>query len=321
MSAPAPRYVLLSGGVGGARFAAGLAAVLPDPAALTVIVNTGDDFTHLGLAISPDLDTVLYTLAGVVNPETGWGRRDETWHCLEALGAIGGEDWFRLGDRDLAVHIERTRQLATGRTLTAVTADLAARFGLRVRLLPMSDAPVRTRVTTAEGDLAFQDYFVRRRAEPAVRALHYDGAATAPPSGPVAAALTDPGLAAIFIGPSNPWLSIGPLLAIPSLAAALRSAAAPVVAISPIVGGRALKGPAARIMADLGLPVSATAIAGHYRGLADGLILDSVDAGLVEAVTAAGLAATVTGTVMTDPAAAAALARAAIAFAGGLARG
>lgn len=315
-----PRYVLLSGGVGGARFAAGLAAALPDPAALTVIVNTGDDFEHLGLAISPDLDTVLYTLAGVVNPETGWGRRDDSFAFLDALGAIGGEDWFRLGDRDLAVHIERTRLRASGLSLTAVTAELARRFGLAVKLLPMSDVPVRTRVTTDAGELAFQDYFVRRRAEPAVRRVHYAGAASAPPSGPVAAALTDPGLAAIFIGPSNPWLSIGPMLAIPSLAAALRSTPAPVVAISPIVGGRALKGPAARIMADLGVHVSATGIAGYYRGVAHGLILDSVDADQTAAVGAAGLAAGITGTIMSDSAAALALARYALAFAAGLPR-
>jgi LPPG:FO 2-phospho-L-lactate transferase len=315
----APRYVVLSGGVGGARFARGLAAAA-GPGAVTVIGNTGDDFVHLGLAISPDLDTVMYTMAGVVNETTGWGRADESWNFLATLGALQGEDWFRLGDRDLAVHIERTRQLAAGSALTAVTADLCRRLGVATRLLPMSDAPIRTMVATDDGELAFQEYFVRRRTEPAVRGLRYAGAATAPPSGPVAAALTDPGLAAVFIGPSNPWLSIGPMLAIPSLSAALRSVGVPVVAVSPIVAGRALKGPAARIMADLGVPVSAVGVAEHYRGLAGGLILDHADAGLAPAVGAAGLAAGITGTIMTDTTAATALARYCVEFAATLRR-
>jgi LPPG:FO 2-phospho-L-lactate transferase len=314
-----PRYVVLSGGVGGARFTRGLVAAT-EPGQVTVIGNTGDDFVHLGLAISPDLDTLMYTLAGVVNEETGWGRRDETWNFLAALAAMGGEDWFRLGDRDLAVHVERTRLLATGRPLTDVTAGLCRRLRVATRLLPMSDVPVRTLVDTDEGELAFQDYFVRRRTEPRVRGLRYAGAATAPPSGPVAAALTDPDLAAVFIGPSNPWLSIAPMLAIPSLAAALRSVAVPVVAVSPIVAGKALKGPAARIMADLGVPVSATGVAEYYRGVATGLILDEADAGLAPAVGATGLAAGITGTVMTDTAAATALARYCLGFAASLRR-
>jgi LPPG:FO 2-phospho-L-lactate transferase len=318
-SGTTPRYVVLSGGVGGARFVRGLAAAA-GPGAVTVIGNTGDDFVHLGLAISPDLDTVMYTLAGVVNESTGWGRADEGWNFLATVTALGGEDWFRLGDRDLAVHVERTRQLGVGRTLTAVTGDLCQRFGLATRLIPMSDAPVHTLVNSDAGELAFQEYFVRRRAEPRVLGLRYAGAAAAPPSGPVAAAFTDPGLAAVFIGPSNPWLSIGPMLAIPSLAAALRSVAVPVVAISPIVAGRAIKGPAARIMADLGVPVSAIGIAEYYRGVAGGLILDHADAGLAPAVGASGLAAGITGTLMIDTAAATALARYAIGFAATLRR-
>lgn len=315
-----PRYVVLSGGVGGARFTRGLVAATA-PGQVTVIGNTGDDFVHLGLAISPDLDTLLYTLAGVVNEDTGWGRGDETWNFLATLGQLGGEDWFRLGDRDLAVHVWRTHLLAAGHSLTDVTAALCRRLGVATRLLPMSDVPVRTLVDTDAGELAFQDYFVRQRAGPRVRGLRYTGAATAPPSAAVAAALADPDLAAVFIGPSNPWLSIAPLLALPFLAAALRAVTVPVVAVSPIVAGRALKGPAARIMADLGVPVSAVGVAEYYRGVATGLILDHADAGLAPAVGATGLAAGVTGTIMTDTTAATALARYCVGFAASLRRG
>lgn len=297
MTTPLPRYVVLSGGVGGAKFALGLSRVL-QPGQLTIIANTGDDFTHLGLAVSPDLDTLMYTLAGLVNEETGWGCRDETWSCLAGLGALGAETWFRLGDRDLATHLERTRLLASGLTLTQVTRHLCARLGVAVNLLPMSDKPVRTVVETGEGPLAFQDYFVRRRAEPAVQGIRYEGATKAPPIAALASLLTEPDLAAVFIAPSNPWLSIDPILAIPSLAAALRSTTAPVIAISPIVGGRALKGPTAKIMGELGVPVSAGAIAAHYGDLLDGFILDDMDRAEADALIAGGLAVAATHTVM-----------------------
>jgi len=292
-----PRYVVLSGGVGGAKFALGLSRVLR-PDQLTIIANTGDDFTHLGLAISPDLDTLMYTLAGVVNEETGWGYRDETWSCMAGLAALGTETWFRLGDRDLATHLLRTRLLAGGQTLTAVTRHLCMQLGVAVNLLPMSDAPVHTMIDSDAGTLDFQDYFVRRRAEPRVTAIRYEGALRAPPAAALASLLTDPDLAAIFISPSNPWLSIDPILAIPSLAAALRSSTAPVIAISPIVGGRALKGPTAKIMAELGLPVSAGSVARHYRDLLDGFILDDADRAEADALIADGLAVGATGTVM-----------------------
>ena len=291
------RYVVLSGGVGGAKFALGLSRVL-EPAQLTIIANTGDDFTHLGLAISPDLDTLMYTLAGVVNDDTGWGCKDETWSCLAGLEALGTESWFRLGDRDLATHLERTRLLASGLTLTQVTRHLCARLGVAVNLLPMSNTPVRTIIDSADGPLAFQDYFVRRRAEPAVKGIRYEGATKAPPIAALASLLTDPDLAGIFIAPSNPWLSIDPILAIPSLAAALRSTTAPVIAISPIVGGRALKGPTAKIMGELGFPVSAGAIAAHYGDLLDGFILDDGDRAEADALIAGGLAVGATRTVM-----------------------
>jgi len=292
-----PRYVVLSGGVGGAKFALGLSRVLR-PEQLTIIANTSDDFSHLGLSISPDLDTLMYTLAGIVNEDTGWGCRDETWSCMAGLSALGAETWFQLGDRDLATHLTRTRLLASGQTLTQVTQYLCVQLGVDVNLLPMSDSPVRTMLETDAGPLEFQDYFVRRRAEPRVAAIRYDGASRAPPAAALAHLLTEPDLAGIFVAPSNPWLSIDPILAIPSLAAALRSSTAPVIAISPIVGGKALKGPTAKIMTELGVPVTAGAIASHYDGLLDGFILDDADRDDADALIADGLAVGATQTVM-----------------------
>ncbi|HUG99973.1 MAG TPA: 2-phospho-L-lactate transferase [Gammaproteobacteria bacterium] len=269
--------VVLSGGVGGAKFVLGLSRVL-DPAQLTVIANTGDDFEHLGLAISPDIDTILYTLAGLLDPERGWGRRDETWIFMEALERLGGETWFRLGDGDLALHVERTRRLAGGATLSDVTAHLACRLGVGPRVLPMSDDPVRTRLRTPDGWLDFQDYFVRCRCEPPVHEIRYDGADTAAPTAAVLAALSDPRLRAIIIGPSNPLLSIGPILAIPGIRAALANQSAPVVAVSPIIAGQAIKGPAAKMMRELGLLSSAEGVARGYEDLIDAFVVDPVDA-------------------------------------------
>ena len=297
MSATKARYLVLSGGVGGAKFTLGLSRVL-QPDQLTVIANTGDDFEHLGLAISPDLDTLMYTLAGLVNEETGWGVKDETWSCLAGLGALGGDTWFRLGDRDLATHLERTRLLKAGKTLTEVTRHLCDRLGVAVDLKPMADTKVRTILETDAGTLDFQDYFVRRRAEPVVKAIRYEGAAAAPPVAEFAHLLTDPALAAVFIAPSNPWLSIDPILAIPSLRAALRSTTAPVIAVSPSVGGRALKGPTAKIMGELGIPVSAASVARHYGDLLDGYIVDDADRAEADALVAEGLAVGATRTVM-----------------------
>jgi LPPG:FO 2-phospho-L-lactate transferase len=295
----AGRYVLLSGGVGGAKLALGLSRVLAADQ-LTIIANTGDDFRHLGLAISPDLDTLMYTLAGVVNPDTGWGRRDETWSFMESVEALGGDGWFRLGDRDLATHVLRTRWLAEGQALTAVTRQLCTRLGVAVTLLPMTDAPVQTLVDTEAGTLSFQDYFVRRRAEPRVRSFTYSGASEAPPDATLAAVLTDPELAAIFIAPSNPFLSIDPILAIPSIRAAVRSAVAPVIAISPIVGGRALKGPTAKIMMELGLTPGAGTVAAHYGAMLDGYIIDDEDQDQLATLRDQGLAVRSAATVMTS---------------------
>jgi LPPG:FO 2-phospho-L-lactate transferase len=245
---------------------------------LLVVANTGDDFEHLGLSISPDIDTLMYTLAGVANPETGWGRAGETWSFMQALGALGGETWFRLGDKDLAVHVERTRRLHAGETLTAVTADFCQRLGVGSRVLPMSDDRVRTRVETAAGWLDFQDYFVGRQCAPAVRSLRFEGAAAARPQPEVLAALARPDLRAVVICPSNPFISVEPILAVPGLRAALAACRAPKVAVSPIVAGRAVKGPTAKMMAELGLAVGAATVADRYADLLDGYVADHADA-------------------------------------------
>jgi LPPG:FO 2-phospho-L-lactate transferase len=277
MSGGAGTYVALSGGIGGAKLSLGLAHLLGPR--LTVIANTGDDFEHLGLYVSPDVDTTLYTLGGIVNPDTGWGRRDETWNFMQAIADLGGPAWFGLGDRDLATHVERTRRLSAGESLTAITEHLAARFGVAARILPMTDAPVRTMVESDAGTLAFQEYFVRDRCRPAVRALRYEGASTAKLSSQVQEALSAADLAGIIICPSNPWLSIEPMLAVPGMREALGAKRAPVIAVSPIVGGRALKGPTAKIMAELGLTPSVETIAAHYSTLIDALVIDAADVG------------------------------------------
>jgi LPPG:FO 2-phospho-L-lactate transferase len=264
----------LSGGIGGAKLALGLSRVMP-PERLVVVVNTGDDFEHLGLSISPDLDTLMYTLADLSDPDKGWGRRSETWAFMAALGALGGETWFQLGDGDLATHVDRTRRLAAGETLSRITDAFCHRLGVRPRILPMSDDRVRTRLRASEGWLDFQDYFVRRRCAPAVTELMYDGAASAHPQADFMAALADPRLCAVVICPSNPYLSIDPILALPGVREALKACPAPVVAVAPIIGGRAVKGPTAKMMRELGLPVTAAAVAQHYDGLIDLYVADT----------------------------------------------
>ena len=280
----------LSGGIGGAKLALGLCRVLP-PGALTVVANTGDDFTHLGLSISPDLDTLLYTLAGIDNPATGWGRRDESWTFMAALETLGGETWFRLGDGDLATHVERTRRLRAGESLSSITDDFRRRLGITARLLPMSDDPVRTRLLTDEGWLDFQDYFVRRRCAPAVRKIVFEGAAAARPQPQFRAALADDDLRLVVICPSNPLISIDPILAVAGVRDALKACPAPVVAVSPIIAGRAVKGPTAKMMAELGLPVDAAAVARHYAGLIDSFIVDEADGPALDGVEVATVAA------------------------------
>jgi LPPG:FO 2-phospho-L-lactate transferase len=270
------RVVAISGGIGGAKLALGLYRVLPADA-LTVIVNCGDDFDHLGFTICPDIDTTLYTLAGLANTELGWGRHDETWSFMDTLGALGGPGWFRLGDRDLALHAERTRRLRGGESLSSVIADIAQRMNIHAAIVPMSDDPVRTRVRTPDGELAFQDYFVRLRCGPQVTAIDFSGAVSAQPS-PAAAAALAARPDAVILCPSNPYLSIDPILAVPGTRERLRSAHAPVVAVSPLVGGQAVKGPTAKIMRELGVPTTAAAIARHYAGVIDGFVLDARDA-------------------------------------------
>jgi LPPG:FO 2-phospho-L-lactate transferase len=287
----------LAGGVGGAKLAKGLADVL-DPDELMIVVNTGDDFEHLGLHVSPDVDTVMYTLAGINNPTLGWGIAGETWNFMTALEALGGETWFRLGDRDLATNVERTRRLLAGEPLSQITAHLAARLGIRHHLVPMSDAPVRTLVHTTDGVLAFQDYFVRQRAEPAVVEIEYAGASQARMAEGFASTLRNEELQAIVICPSNPYLSVAPMLAIPDVKRMLASRRAPVIAVSPIVGGKALKGPAAKIMHELGQEPSVVEVARFYAGLIDLLVIDKADARLAPAIVALGIRVEVTDTVM-----------------------
>lgn len=282
-SPPAPPlYLALCGGVGGAKLAHGLAREL-GPEQLHVVVNVGDDFQHLSLTICPDLDTVLYTLADVANPSQGWGRADESWKVLEEVEQLGGDSWFRLGDKDLALHLLRKMRLDAGWALTDVVADLARRLGISASILPVTDDPVRTHVETDTGYLAFQDYFVRRRCEPTVRSVHFVGAASARLNPRVEAILESPRLAGVILCPSNPYLSIAPMLAVPGFRERLRDTPVPVIAVSPIVGGEALKGPAAKMMVELGRIPSAAAIVEDYADFVDAVIIDGRDAELAKA--------------------------------------
>jgi LPPG:FO 2-phospho-L-lactate transferase len=311
--------VAFAGGVGGGRLAAGLARVLA-PERLTVVVNTADDFEHLGLHVAPDLDSVMYAMAGFDNAETGWGVAGETWSFMDALGRLGGETWFRLGDRDLATHVVRSRRLRDGDTLSGVTAALFNALGIAHRVVPMTDDPVRTAVLTDDGTLDFQDYFVRRRAEPRVRGFEFRGAAAARAAPAVSAALADPALGALVFCPSNPFVSIAPILAVPAIGAAVRARRVPLVAVSPIVGGKAVKGPAMRMMRDLGLESSVLGIARHYGDLIDGLVIDRIDAALAREIEALGIRVQVTGTVMHSAEDKARLAAETVAFAHTLVR-
>jgi LPPG:FO 2-phospho-L-lactate transferase len=269
--------VALSGGIGGAKLALGLSRVMPHDN-LLVVSNIGDDFEHLGLHISPDTDTLMYTLADLDNKKLGWGRQDESWAFMETLEVLGGPGWFRLGDRDLAVHVERTYRLRRGEVLSAITADFCRRLGVGPRVLPATDDPVRTRLHTDDGWLDFQDYFVRLQCRPVVRALAFEGAADASPHPDLLAALRSDRLRAVIICPSNPFISVEPILAVPGMREALSGSAAPVIAVSPIIGGRAVKGPTAKIMTELGMPPSATAVAARYGDLLDGYVMDIGDA-------------------------------------------
>jgi len=284
--------VALCGGIGGAKLALGLSHVVPGER-LLIAVNTGDDFEHLDLHVSPDIDTVMYTLAGLANLETGWGRADESWNFMDTLGGIGGETWFSLGDRDLALHVERTRRLRAGESLGAITAHFSRSFGLKMRVLPMSNDRVRTLIDTDAGLLPFQNYFVERQCAPAVKSVTFDGAQTASVQPGLETALKQADLRAVVICPSNPYLSIDPILAVAGMRDLLRETSAPVIIVSPVVGGTAVKGPMAKIMGELGLEVTHAAIASHYAGLVDGLMIDCPDDGI-----AGGVAITVENTLM-----------------------
>jgi LPPG:FO 2-phospho-L-lactate transferase len=283
------KIVALAGGVGGAKFAHGLAQILPAEN-LTVIVNTGDDFEHYSLYICPDLDTVCYTLAGLANPETGWGRVNESWNVIENTSRLGGPAWFRLGDQDLGTHLERTRRLKEGHALSQVTRDFCSAWGIEQTVLPMSDQPVRTIVETEEGDLAFQEYFVHRRCEPHVRGFRFEGVESAEPAPGVRAAIQSAD--AVVICPSNPWVSIDPILRI------VKRIEKPVVAISPIIGGQSVKGPAAKMYRELGIEPSALAVAQHYCGLATGFVLDHIDRQLEGEIRSLSMRTLVTNTLM-----------------------
>ncbi len=273
-------YIALSGGVGGAKLALGLTKIL-SPDALTIVANTGDDFVHMGLHISPDLDTLLYNLAGLANRSLGWGREDESWNFMAVLKQISGECWFHLGDKDLALHVARTQRLTHGESLSAITADVAGSFGIEHNIVPMSDEPVRTMVETPDGELSFQHYFVRDKCQPSVTGFRFDGIDQASPSPGFLAALKRPDLKGIIICPSNPFVSIDPIFLLPGLASILRARSVPIVAVSPIVDGRAIKGPAAKMMAELGMPPTALAIAQHYQAVIDGLVIDHQDQGVI----------------------------------------
>ncbi len=303
--------VALAGGVGGAKLARGLAQLEADN--LAVIVNTGDDFDHFGLRICPDIDTVTYTLAGMANPATGWGVNNETWNFMQQVKLLGGQDWFLLGDHDLALHILRTDWLRQGRTLTDVTAHVAKQMGIQAAILPMSDSPVSTRVETHEGWLDFQDYFVRRRCDVPITGLRFDGAESAEPTQAVVAALD--AATAVIVCPSNPYVSIDPILAVAGIRRRLEGVPVPRVAVSPIIGGKAVKGPAAKMMTELGHSPSSLTVARKYRGLIDGFIIDRADAEEASQIEAMGIFVEIMDTLMLTLDDSVAVSRAAIAFA------
>lgn len=271
-----PKFIALSGGVGGAKLAVGLSKVLP-PKDLLIVANTGDDFDHLGLRICPDLDSIMYALAGCENRARGWGIEGETWRFMESLGRFGGPTWFALGDRDLAMHVMRTQRLGEGVPLSRVTHELSQRLGIAHRVVPMSDEPIATLIETEDGTLKFQDYFVRQHCAPRVTGFRFLGAQESSIQPELRAALGSPRLQAVIICPSNPFVSIGPILALPGLREWIERLRVPVVAVSPLIGGRAVKGPLAKMMAELGEPTTNEALADHYRGIVTAWVIDQVD--------------------------------------------
>ncbi len=291
------KIAVLSGGVGGAKLVLGLSHAAA-PERLVVVANTGDDFHHLGLHIAPDIDSVVYAVADLADQERGWGRAGETWTFMKALVGLGGEAWFNLGDGDLAMHVERTRRLADGETLTEVTAGLCQALGVKIRILPMTDDQVATIVDTPDGPLAFQNYFVRDRCAPKVTGFRFQGIADATPNHSLMHDLASGEIGSVLIAPSNPFVSVDPILGLPGLRAALRSVAGPKLAVSPIVGGEAIKGPAAKMMGELGVPASAAGVARHYAGFIDAMVIDTVDRAQEAEIRALDMEVLVTQTVM-----------------------
>lgn len=287
--------LLLNGGVGGAKLALGLASILPDYA-LDIVINTGDDFEHLGLHISPDIDTVTYTLSGLANIKQGWGINDDSLHAMELVGRLGGPTWFNLGDYDIGTNLLRTSLLGAGRTLTEVTRQFATQLGITQNLLPMSNDPVRTWLSTDRGDMPFQEYFVKERWQPRLTSIRFDGAMNAQPSDEVRAAIDRTSL--IIIGPSNPFLSIDPILAVPGIREAIMERSVPCVAVTPLVAGEAIKGPTAKLMNELGMDVTVLGVADHYKGLIDAIIIDTADRQLCATIEETGIRAPHTGTIM-----------------------
>lgn len=292
------KIVALCGGVGGAKLALGLARLEPE-VDLSIIANTGDDFEHLGLSISPDIDTITYTLAGIANPDTGWGRAEETWSFMESLADLGGESWFRLGDKDLALNVLRTSLLGSGEKLSKVTAEITRALEISSEIIPMSDSVVRTRFQTDQGGLAFQDYFVRLQCTPVVTSIDFQGASEARPSPRFYELLNDPSVDAFIVCPSNPFISIDPILAIPSVRTALVEHPSPVIAISPVVDGQSIKGPTSKMMSELELGSSCADVAAYFGDFIDGFVLDHCDSHLAREIEQTGVRTYCSDIVMT----------------------
>ena len=290
------KVCILSGGVGGAKLVLGMSEIL-DPKEFIVVANTGDDFVHLGLHISPDIDTLVYTLAGMVDEKRGWGLKDESWNFLSAVRDLGGETWFNLGDKDLAMHVERTKELKAGVSLSQVTKKLSAALGVKIDIVPMADSSVATTILTDDGPLAFQHYFVRDKCNPKVKGFKFEGLDKARPADGINRFNAER-QRALLIAPSNPFVSIDPILGIPKLRETFIGSCQVKLAVSPIVGGIAIKGPAAKMMSELGIPSTATEVARHYLGLIDGIVIDEVDRGQASQIESLGIKPFVTKTIM-----------------------
>ena len=288
---------VLSGGVGGAKLVLGLSQVLNNDDFMT-IVNTGDDFVHLGLQICPDIDTLIYTLAELVDQERGWGLKDESWNFLDKTKLLGGESWFNLGDKDLATHVHRTQRLAKGENLTSITKNLASSFGVEAKIVPMTNDLVSTVVETREGDLAFQHYFVRDRCLPIVKRFRFEGIRSSVINPSIKEYGEENNKSAVLLAPSNPFVSIDPIIGVPGMTEELVTMKGPKIAISPIINSKAIKGPAAKMMQELGIPSTSIEVANHYKGLIDAVVIDHADAALSEKIEDMGIKVFVTNTVM-----------------------